>query len=841
MKKTFLVLCAINCFISTVLAESPRSEPGPPVESASPVDSGYAVDPVAFPSVRFKDAFWAPRQTINREKSIPYAFEQCEKTGRVSNFWLAANIAPLGTKYVEPIFNDTDIYKGIEAASFDLALHPNPELARYVDRLISIVRTAQESDGYLYSAISKERDFSQTNPLSVGKRWHGLRWSHELYCAGHLYESAVAHYISTGKRNFLDVACKNADLLCQTFGPNEGQIVDVPGHEIVEMGLVKLYRVTGEKKYLDLAKFFVEMRGRKDKRNSLSGNPRETYGQYAQDDCPLSEENEAVGHAVRAVYYYEGAADVAALTRDQSIVDSIKRIWDNAVGKKIYLTGGLGGTAHGEAFSDNYVLSNFSGYSETCAQIGGCGWHQRMFWLDPDAKYYDVIEQTIYNSLISGVSLSGDAFFYPNQLASRGGIRRAPWFGCACCPQNLMRFLASLGGYVYATQDRNLYVCLYMANEAAVNVQGQPVELELTGNYPWSGDIALTVKPKTSGQSFCLNLRVPGWLSEAPFAGNLYQYADGKTFRPTVKVNGKRLEGADSEKNERGFLSIDRAWNTGDRVEISFPMNPRWARADERVKACRNRIALTRGPIVYAFESCDNGGHVFDVFVKPTDPIEVGEYDSALLKGVCPIRVKGYCPEWTPTGAAGVSEPICLTAIPYCVWANREDGPMQVWMADSAAAASGPKRPTIANQAKIYASFDRGRNATMDLNSIADGEYPGDDSENETYRNFDFWPRRNSTEWVQYDFERQEEVSAIQVMWFNDSARGGGCNVPKQWKIWVQTESGAWVEPSNVSGYPTDSETMLTVTFDKIKAKAMKLEVQLQEKWSAGLYEWSVE
>lgn len=831
--KRVLILCAIIIASCSINASAQQAQRG----VMPKLESDYLVQPVQFPSVQITDSFWAPRQEINRKRSIPYAFDKCETTGRVSNFQLAAHTAPENTAYVEPFFNDSDLYKGIEAASFDLAVNPNPEMDAYLDRLIAIIGAAQESDGYLYTFFSKDRDFSQENPTSVGKRWHNIRWSHELYCPGHMYEAAAAHYIATGKTNFLDIAKKNADLICKTFGPNEGQVVDVPGHEVIEMGLIKLYRITGEKKYLDQAKFFVEMRGRADKRNSLAWNPKDMYDDYAQDTRPLTKETEAVGHAVRAVYFYEGAADVAAITKDKEIVESIKRIWNNVAGKKIYITGGLGGTSHGEAFAANYDLSNYSGYSETCAQIGGCGWHQRMFLLEPDAKYYDAIEQTIYNALISGVSLSGDKFFYPNQLASRGGINRAEWFGCACCPQNLMRFVASLGGYIYASDKDNLYVGLYIANKAQAVLNGKAVNLEMTGNYPWSGDVALTVNPVESEAAFCLNLRMPGWMSDSPFAEGLYKYTDGKTYQAEVFVNGASVE----MKTEKGFLKIDRVWKQGDKIEIRFPLVPRWAKADDKVKSCRNRAALTRGPVVYTFESCDNASFVFDAFVKPTEEVTVRPYDKDFLGGVVALGVTGYYPELTLPNASARNKPVLLTAIPYCVWDNRGNSQMQVWMADCPKATSRPVAPSIANQSKISVSYCSGENGTRVINSLNDGLYPGDEREEDTYLNYDFWPHNNTLEWVQYDFAQTEQISKIGICWFDDAKRGAGCSTPKSWKILVQKESGEWVEPTNVSGYPIESEIMTYTTFDSIRAKAIRIELQLKENSSAGLYELSVE
>lgn len=834
MKRAFsFFLFAALMFASNGLWAQETVPPNPPI-----IGSGYAVEPVSFRDVRLTDSFWAPRQEINRTKSISYAFDQCEKTGRVSNFWLAANTAPKGTKYVTPQFNDTDIYKGIEAASFALATHPDPEMSRYLDRLICIIGAAQEADGYLYTLISQTRDFSQPDPTSEGKRWHELIWSHELYNAGHMYEAAAAHYWATGQTNFLEIAKKNADLVCKTFGPNEGQVVDVPGHEVIELGLVKLYRATGDKKYLDQAKFFVEMRGRADLRRSLAKDPKTMYGAYAQDATPLTEENEAVGHAVRAMYLYEGAADVAALTGDRAISDAITRIWNNVVSKKIYITGGLGGTPRGEAFAENYVLSNSNGYSETCAQIGGCGWHQRMFLLDQDARYYDVLEQTLYNSLISGISLSGDRFFYPNQLASRGGNNRSPWFGCACCPQNLMRFIASLGGYVYAAGGNDLYVGLYIANKAKATVGGKNVELEMTGNYPWSGDVELAVNPIDGGAKFCLNLRVPGWLGKTPFASDLYEYVDGKTFQPTITVNGEPVDTAPV----KGFVKIDRVWKPGDKVAIHFPLQPRWVKAHPNVQACEGRAALTYGPIVLTFESCDNDGHIFDVFADPEAPVTVSPYDPDFLGGVITLKTKGFLPQYKDATLADCRE-IELTAVPYCVWNNRGDGQMQVWTPISASQTERPAAPTIANTSKISASFDRGASNSMVLGSVADGLYPGDaKNENaESYQNFDFWPHLNTKEWIQYDFAKTEQIHKIGVCWFDDAKRGRDCTVPASWKILVQTETGEWVEPANVSGFPTDSEKLVFVTFDPIRAKAIRLEIQSKPKYSSGLFEWTVE
>ena len=494
-----------------------------------------------------------------------------------------------------------------------------------------------------------------------------------------------------------------------------------------------------------------------------------------------------------------------------------------------------------------------------------------MFLLDQDSKYYDVMEQTIYISLISGVSLSGDKFFYPNQLASRGGINRSAWFSCACCPQNLMRFIASLGGYVYATDESNLYVGLYIANKATATIGGKAVELEMTGNYPWSGDVELTVNPKDGlAVQFSLNLRVPGWLNKTPFASDLYEYIDGKTFLPTISVNGQPI----AVETTKGFVKIDRVWKSSDKVSIHFPLQPRWVKANENVKSCTGRVALTCGPVVYTFESCDNDGHLFDVFVNPQTQITTNGFNPELLGGVTTFKVQGKIPQFQTGDKEDICSSIELTAVPYCVWNNRGDecvtaqaegqgyaaeqagfedtrvqsetdlvGQMQVWIPTSAQGTDRPAAPTIANTSKITVSFNRGTNASMVLESITDGKYPGDAENNslDSCRNFDFWPHLSSKEWIQYDFAKTEQIHKIGVCWFDDAKRGQACSVPASWKILVQTESGKWVEPSNVSGLPTDSEKMVYVTFDSIRANAIRLEIQSKPNFSSGLYEWSVE
>src|ERR1035437_3392087 len=433
----------------------------------------YPVKPVPFTAVHINDGFWAPRIEINRTVTIPFAFGKDEETGRVDNFIRAAQAlrgeAFENKKYPPYPFDDTDVYKVIEGASYTLSVHPDPKLDAYIDGLIEKIGAAQEPDGYLYTA--RTIDPLHPHPRSGNERWilEGVN-SHELYDLGHLYEAAVAHYQATGKRTLLDIALRSANLLDQTFGPGKREIW--PGHQIVEMGLAKLYRVTGEQKYLNLAKFMLDVRG-PDSQEEGHGN------RYVQAHQKVVDQTEAVagGHAVRAMYMYSGMADIAALTGDTAYVNALDKIWDNVATKKLHVTGGVGARGAGEAFGADYELPNMSAYNETCAAVGNDYWNQRLFLLHADAKYIDVMERTLYNGLISGVSLDGKSFFYPNPLESNGQHERSRWFGCACCPGNMTRFLASVPGYVYAHRGDVLYVNLFVGNTANVTLDHASVHV----------------------------------------------------------------------------------------------------------------------------------------------------------------------------------------------------------------------------------------------------------------------------------------------------------------------------------------------------------------------------
>lgn len=621
--------------------------------------SGYPIDPVPFTSVKVTDSFWGQRLKASREVTIPLAFSKCEETGRYENFVKAAH--PSDEYKVEGYsFDDTDVYKTIEGASYSLQTYPDKQLEKYIDSVLVIVAAAQEPDGYLYTA----RTMNPKHPHDWAgpERWSKVEeLSHEFYNLGHMVEGAVAHYQATGKRSFLDIAIKYADCVCKAIGNGPDQKKLVPGHQIAEMALVRLYLVTGDRKYLDQAKFFLDARGYTSRKDA-----------YSQAHKPVLEQDEAVGHAVRATYMYAGMADVAAITGDSSYIKAVDRIWENIVGKKIYITGGIGARHAGEAFGDNYELPNLSAYNETCAAIGNVYVNYRLFLLHGDAKYFDVLERTLYNGLISGVSLDGGSFFYPNPLASTGGYSRKPWFGCACCPSNICRFIPSLPGYVYAVKDDQVYVNLFLSNRAELKVNRKKLVLEQETGYPWNGDIRIRVAQ--GNLPFTMHLRIPGWVRGAVLPSDLYRYADGQELEYTVTVNGEPVAG----ELQKGYLLIDRKWKKGDVVEVNFDMKPRIVKANGKVEADRGRVAVERGPLVYCAEWPDNDFNVHNILLNQHPSFQVVERPD-LLYGIHEITTDAQALSYDAAGKLAVRD-VKLTLIPYYAWAHRGEGDMEVWL-----------------------------------------------------------------------------------------------------------------------------------------------------------------
>ena len=605
--------------------------------------------------VKIDDTFWSPRLEINQRVTIPYNFKKCEETGRIDNFAKAAGLMAGGHEGI--FFNDSDVFKVIEGAAYTLSVQTDPELDQYLDELIAKIAAAQESDGYLYTART-------INPADVSAeregllRWSNLRVNHELYNVGHLYEAAVAHFQATGKRSLLDVALKNANLIYQIFGPDRQR--DVPGHQEIEIGLVKLYQVTDEEKYLRLAQFFLDERGQ--------ANQRELYTNfghdgYMQDHQPVVEQREAVGHAVRAGYMYSGMADVAALTGNTAYVEAIDKIWENVVSKKLYLTGGIGALHRGEAFGVDYELPNETAYAETCAAIANVLWNQRMFLLHGKAKYIDVLERTLYNGFLSGVSLSGDTFFYPNPLActgddsfNKGVAGRSPWFDCSCCPTNIVRFVASLPGYMYAVKDDELFVNLFATGTSTVELLDQKIHLNQESDYPWDGRIKIVVKPDHPAE-FTINLRLPGWAQNQPVPSDLYRYLNSEPTEITLTLNGESRP----LETKQGYAQLRRVWQSGDTIELNLPMPVRQVVSHEQVEANRGRVALERGPLVYCVEGVDNGGMIGQIALSPQEQLEA-KHQPDLLNGITVVDGQDFM------------------AIPYYAWAHRGLGEMAVWL-----------------------------------------------------------------------------------------------------------------------------------------------------------------
>src|SRR5688572_7162695 len=823
-------------------------------QAQSPTKPDYPFKPVPFISVHLNDVFWAPRIETNRTATIPVAFQQCEKTNRVYHFERAA-AALRGEELTDKRppgypFDDTDLYKVIEGASYTLSLHRDPKLEAYVDGLIAKIAAAQEPDGYIYTT----RTINPKEP----HRWAGPeRWvlerddSHELYNLGHLFEAAVAHYLATGKKTFLDVAIKAADLLVKTFGP--GKRSTWPGHQITEMALVRLYRVTGNEEYLTLAKFLLDERGPGPDQahptkfpGGEQANPRGL--QYNQAHLKIIEQTEPVGHAVRATYMYSGMADIAALTGDEAVRAAGKRIWDHLMQSKLYITGGIGASGSGEAFGRPYELPNMTAYNETCASVGMDYWAHRLFLLEGDAQYIDVMERTLYNGLISGVALDGRTFFYPNPLESNGQHARSEWFGVACCPGNITRFMASVPGYVYARKGDALYVNLFAGGSAEVELEGGKIKVVQETRYPWDGVVKLVVQPERARQ-FAINVRIPGWARNQPVPGDLYRFLDAQPKPATIDVNGRRVD----MTIDKGYVTVQRPWQAGDVVTISLPMDVRRVVAHQSVEADRDRVALQRGPIVYAAEWPDNPNGKVRNIVLPDSATLTSAFRADLLNGVQVITGKAFgLSEDEKGGIRKAEQP--FMAILYATWANRGRGSMAVWLARVDAAPRPTPYPTLATSSTVTVSplpSGRGKNPR----NIIDGEEPSNSADSSAY--FDWWPvqgwspacdeppapqrqRRQCSklEWVEMAFAKPSTVSQSEIYWFDDTGRGG-VRVPASWRL-LYKDGDAWkpVQTSEASGVARDAWNR--IAFTPVTTTALRLEVVMQPQYSAGLQEWKV-
>lgn len=628
--------------------------------------------PVSFTDVTIDDQFWSPRIKVNRERTIPHEYEKCKETGRIDAFLL--DWKP-GKEPKPHYFWDSDVAKWVEAASYSLATHPDPELKAKLDEVVAKIAGAQQPDGYLnvyFTVVAPE------------KRWSNLGMWHELYCAGHLIEAAIAHYQATGERTLLDCAIRFADYIDSVFGPEPTKRDGCPGHQEIELALVKLYRVTGERRYLELSRFFLDQRGQhpsffvremerlspEDAKTNrhffVKGDAYDT--RYCQDHLPVREQSEVVGHAVRAMYMYCGMVDTGAELQDQGLLAAARRLWENVCERRMYVTGGIGSQRANEGFTEDYDLPNETAYAETCAAIGLIFWSHRMLHLQSESRFADVLERALYNGALSGVSLDGERFFYENPLESRGDHHRRDWFGCSCCPPNIARLLASLGGYVYSEALDAIYVHLYISGTARCRLGATGVTVRQESRYPWDGNIRLAVEPDRQA-TFDLALRIPGWCRTA-----------------RIRVNGDAIDISGALRG--GYAYIRRHWRRGDIVELELDMPIERVYAHPAVRQAAGCVALQRGPIVYCLEGVDNPFPLHRL-VLPADAKLEAEFEPELLDGVVTIRGEALLEDegdWEGRlyrTAPPRRRPVPIKAVPYFAWDNREPGEMRVWIRES--------------------------------------------------------------------------------------------------------------------------------------------------------------
>ncbi len=778
-------------------------------------EADYPIQPVPFTSVKLTDNFWAPRIRKNATVTIPIAFSYCESSGRVKNFEIAAGLdtGRFGTIYP---FDDSDVFKIIEGASYSLLTYPDPELDAYLDTLINKIGLAQEDDGYLYTnrTIAEMHGGEGLHEWASKDRWMlDTVLSHELYNLGHLYEAAVAHYQATGKRSLLDIAIKSADLVDKDFGWDGVKVY--PGHQVIEMGLVRLYRTTGEKKYLDLAKFFLDVRG--------------PHGDaYNQAHRRVVDQAEAVGHSVRATYMYSGMADIAAIEKNEEYLNAITRIWEDIVYGKMYITGGIGATGGNEGFADPFILPNMSAYCETCASIGNIFTNHRLFLLHGDGKYMDILEKTLYNSMLSGVSLSADRFFYPNPLESNGQHERQAWFGCACCPSNVARFVPAIPGYIYAVTDKDLYVNLYVSNEADIAMGRKHVKITQEANFPWDGKVKISVDPGSAGK-FAVRLRIPGWARNEAMPGGLYKFTETSYDSFKLSVNGEPFV---SEVID-GYAVVEGKWKPGNKIELELPMPVRKVMADERIRDDAGKVSVQRGPVIFCAEWPDNGsGNVLNMVINQ-DKALTSEFVPTLLGGTEVIKTSGFQTKKTVDGKIETLEEEQLTLIPYALWNNRGPGQMMVWLPVRPEASKPLPAPTIAFRSRMKAS-----KVTKALMAVNDQMEP-QSSNDRSVPYYHWWPDKAQWEFVQYDFEKPATISRTKVYWFDDGP-DGGCRIPGEWEI-LYLSGNTWKPVSAKTKYTVTKDGWDVVEFKPVRTSSVKIRVKLNKEYSSGIYEWIVE
>jgi len=730
-----------------------------------PAAAGYAVKPVPLTQVDIVDDFWAPRIEVNRTVSIWHCFKKMEE------------------------FEDFGSPKLIEAAAYMLAKHPDPKLEDYVDQVI-------------------DRLVTQLTPRLTDP-------DKAVRVSGHFLEAAVAYYAVTGKRKMLDAALEDVRVIDANFGPGKRDYISE--HEGQKIGLLALYGQTGDEKYLTLAKFFMDGRGKE-------GYPRTgEYAidrTYAQDHEPVVKQDEAVGHCVRAMFLYIPLTDLAALTGRPEYQEAADKIWEDLVRHKLYLTGSIGSIRFHEQFGSAYELPNLSAWNETCASYGNVVWNQRMFQAHQDAKYIDVLERVLYNGFADGVSLKGDRFFYQNPLRSFGNYERFEWIDVPCCPPNVVRLVASVGSYVYAQSSDSLYVNLFVGSNAKVNLpSGNSVAIQQGTRYPWDGIVDIRLDPERA-ESFAMLLRIPGWARNEVLPGDLYEYADKMEEKPTLSVNGHPAELV----IERGYARIERKWAKGDKIQLRLPMPVRRVKANAHVQEDHGMVALQRGPLVYCAEWPDNNGHALNLIV-PESAKFASQWRPELLSGV---QVVTGSVDALQRGGDGElkQQSHQMTAIPYFAWSNRGQGEMAVWMAtdpNKAWVAPVPPDPIHAVRSsggvqKVWTGYN---DQNDDIRALYDGKDPIS-SADESYLYYRMRPEPGTAAWIEYEFKSPSKLSSAQVYWFDDRRF---CRLPASWRV-LYKEGDSWKPVANSEPYAVAKDKFNLVSFSLVTTVAVRLEVE---------------
>ncbi len=768
----------------------------------------YPIKAVPAENIKLTDNMWAPAIERNLEVTLPYVVDKLTSGGSTGGS---------GTSKV------------LEGIAYYLRQGDYPALEELADTQIARIAATQLPDG----DFGRPGSGQQRAALSDSARWLGTDdfgetgGSSRLYSSGHLYEAAVEYYFSTGKKTLLDVAEKNANLLLSVFGP--GKLEAYPFHPEIELALVKLYRATGKRDYLDLARFFLDARG-----------PNGT--EYSQSNMKITDQTEATGHAVRALYLYSGVTDIVALQDDNSYHEAIDAIWNSVAGSKIYITGGMGGYADHEAFGPPYSLPNVTAYNETCASIAGILWNHRMFMLEGDAKYYDMLEMTLYNSLLSGISLTGDRFFYPNPLDSHSEYQRASWYGVSCCPTNMVRFMPQVPGLVYATRGEELYINLFISNKAAIDLPSGRTAVTMETGYPWEGKVDILLEPDEA-TPFSLRLRIPSWAMDRPFQSGLYNYMANDAGEINVLLNGEPY----SWKIDHGYAVIDRTWEKGDMVTLEIPIKARKVVADQQVVDDRGRFALQRGPVVYCLEGPDNkDAKVHNILVDGDAVFKEGK-ECRMDPEVYTLETEGY--SYAEKDGAGVfREEQQVKAIPYYLWANRGPSGMIVWIPYLEEEVQPiPYYPvTIASESSVSSSYD-----TTTLAFVNDQEiipYNQNIPMTRYYR----WPVSDQELWLQYDFAEREIISSTSVYWYDnepsrmttwyDGIPYTCCRVPGSWQLLYLDDTGKWKPVDPVDEYSTERDRYNRVGFSPVSTTSVRLTVKRQPgSCAAGVQEWIVE